>query len=89
MPDEPTNVRYALTTFDNPYDPFTDFSRWFLFDMEKGYDTSAYLGRIAMISDALSDEENNAEISRAIDEILKYDFREIYKKVRTTDSIPE
>ena len=37
---------YALTTFDNPYDPFEQFSDWFLFDMEKGYNTCAYLARI-------------------------------------------
>ena len=71
----------ALTTFDNPFNPFEDFSNWFLFDVEKGYDTCAYLARMSLTSDALSDEENNAEIERAIDEIVKQDFRNIYYKV--------
>lgn len=71
----------ALTTFDNPYDPFNDFTKWMLFDEEKGYHTCSYLGRIAKTSDQLSDEENNVEIERAIDEIIKYDFMNIYKKV--------
>jgi len=70
-----------LTTFDNPYDPFEQFASWFLFDVEKGYNTCAYLGRIARTSDQLSEEENELEIERAIDEIIKYDFRNIYKKV--------
>lgn len=70
-----------LTTFDNPYDPFDQFISWFLFDIEKGYYTCSYLGRIARISDQLSDAENDMEIERAIDEIIKYDFRNIYKKV--------
>ena len=70
-----------LTTFDNPYDPFDQFIPWFLFDIEKGYNTCSYLGRIARISDQLSDAENDMEIERAIDEIIKYDFRNIYKKV--------
>lgn len=71
----------ALTTFDNPYDPFEQFTQWFLFDEEKGYHTTAYLGRIARTSNQLSDEENDTEIERAIDEIIKYDFQNIYKKV--------
>lgn len=71
----------ALTTIDNPYDPFTDFYLWFLYDVEKGYCSCAYLGRIAKTSEQLSDEENNAEIERAIDEIIKYDFMNIYKKI--------
>lgn len=70
-----------LTTFDNPYDPFEQFDSWFLFDVEKGYNSCAYLGRIARTSEQLSDEENAQEIERAIDEIIKYDFRNIYKKV--------
>lgn len=76
-----------LTTFDNPYDPFEQFSSWFLFDVEKGYDSCAYLGRIARTSEQLSDDENDLEIERAIDEIIKYDFRNIYKKVSKKVSI--
>ncbi|MDD3204168.1 MAG: hypothetical protein PHS74_00305 [Lachnospiraceae bacterium] len=71
-----------LTTFDNPYDPFKQFTSWFLFDSEKGYNSCSYLGRIARTSEQLSDEENNKEIERAIDEIIKYDFQNIYKKVK-------
>ena len=71
-----------LTTFDNPYNPFDEFTSWFMFDEEKGYHSCAYLGRIAKTSDQLSDEENAQEIERAIDEIIKYDFQNIYKKVK-------
>lgn len=74
----------ALTTIDNPFDPFEQFTSWFLFDEEKGYHSCAYLGRIARNSDQLSDEENRLETERAIDEILKYDFMNIYKKVSRT-----
>lgn len=72
----------ALTTVDNPYNPFEQFTSWFLFDEEKGYHSVSYLGRIARTSDQLSDEENDREIERAIDEIVKYDFQNIYKKVK-------
>ena len=33
----------------------------------------------------MKDEETNLEIERAIDEIIKYDFMNIYKKVRRPD----
>ncbi|MBS6180560.1 MAG: hypothetical protein KH921_07205 [Erysipelotrichaceae bacterium] len=75
-------TKCALTTIDNPYDPFEQFTSWYLFDEEKGYHSSAYLGRVARTSDSLSEEENDLEVERAIDEIIKYDFRNIYKKVK-------
>lgn len=74
-------MRCALTTIDNPYDPFEQFTQWFLFDEEKGYHSTSYLGRVARTSDQLSEEENDKEIERAIDEIIKYDIAGIYKKV--------
>lgn len=74
--------RCMLTTIDNPFDPFEQFDSWFLFDVEKGYNSCAYLGRIARTSDQLSEEENDQENERAIDEIIKYDFLNIYKKVK-------
>ena len=74
--------RVALTTNDNPYDPFEQFTSWFLFDVEKGYNSCAYLARIARTSEEFSDVENEKEIERAIDEIIKYDFTNNYKKVK-------
>lgn len=70
-----------LTTFDNPFDPFEQFSSWFLFDVEKGYNSCSRLMRIANVSDDMSEIEQDREIERAIDEIIKYDFMNVYKKV--------
>lgn len=78
------SMKCMLTTFDNPFDPFEQFVSWFLFDEEKGYNSCSYLGRIARTSEQLSEEENNFEVERAIDEIIKYDFRNIYKKVKSS-----
>lgn len=71
----------ALTTVDNPFDPFDDFTSWIMFDMEKGYNSCAYLARMARTSDQFTDEENDEEIEQAIDKILSYDFQGLYKKV--------
>lgn len=73
---------YMLTTIDNPYNPFKQFDSWFLFDVEKGYNTCAYLDRIARTSDQLSDAENDEELERAMNEIIANDFMNIYKKVK-------
>lgn len=73
--------RVYLTTNDNPYDPETEFALWYLFDKQNNYDSCEYLARIARTSEQLSDEENEAEIESAIDEIIKHDFRKVYKKL--------
>lgn len=79
-----------ITTKDNPYDPFENFSQWFVYDVEKGYNTCAYLGRIVKTSDALSEQENDKIIEEAIDEIIKYDFLDIYvKKIREIEEKEE
>ena len=77
--------RFMLTTIDNPFNPFEDFDSWLQFDIEKGYYSCSYLARIAKTSDQLSDYENNLEIERAIDEIIKLDFLNIYKKVSSNN----
>ena len=77
-----------LTTHDNPYDPFTQFDHWFLYDCEKGYYTSGYLARIVHLTDAMTEEEKNAEIERCIDEIIRLDFLGIYKKVYRNEKQP-
>ncbi len=81
-------VRCALTTVDNPYDPFTQFDAWYRFDEDKGYHSCAYLARIARTSDQLSHTENDQEIERAIDDIVKYNPLGIYQKVKT-DAKPD
>lgn len=72
---------YMLTTRDNPYNPFKDFTNWLLFDKEKGYDTSEYLARISTPSESFSEEENNKELERAIDDVIESDVLGIYVKV--------
>ena len=66
-----------LTTFDNPYDPFEQFTLWWLFDNEKGYNTCGKLDRISHFTDDMSDKEIDEEHERAVDEIIDNDFLNI------------
>lgn len=71
-----------ITTKDNPFNYFTDFDNWYAFDEQKGYHSLSYLARIAKTSEQFTDLENEEEIERAIDEIIKYDFMNMYVKVK-------
>lgn len=78
-----SQVEYRLTTFDNPFDPFTQFDSWFLYDVEKGYNTCAYLDRV--LNEAPSNQDpSDSAISEAIDKIVKNDIFNMYKKVSRT-----
>ena len=71
----------ALTTNDNPYSPFDDFDKWFMFDNDHGYNSCAYLARVARTSDAMTPQENSRALEEAIDDIVRLDFMNVYKKV--------
>lgn len=75
---------YMLTTYDNPYNPFIQFERWFKEDIKLGHDTCGYLAREANTSDILSDDVNEQDIVEAMDRIVKQDPT-IYKKVLPSD----
>jgi len=88
--DEPM---YMLSTRDNPYDPRTHFDEWYAWDithgwhMEEdgtthlGYMTSAYLSRIANVTDELSPAIYWRAINDAIDEILEQNLTGNYIKL--------
>ena len=78
---------YMLTTIDNPYSPFTQFDEWLEFDTLKGYNTCGYLARVAKTSSSLSDEMNSRAINDAIDEICKFNWLGIYRKVSKDDHL--
>lgn len=82
--DENDVVQYALTTIDNPYDPFNDFIHWFLFDVGHGYNTCGILATLAPDIDELSEPESIRETNHTIDFIIQYDFSNKYKRVERT-----
>ena len=76
-----------LTTIDNPFDPFEQFTSWLMFDIEKGYNSCSYLARIVNLSDDMTQKEMDEEIDRAIDEIITLNPLGIYiKSTRQTET---
>ena len=71
----------SITTIDNPFNPFEDFTSWFLFDVEKGYNTCSKLARLANLTEDMTDKEEIEEIERVIDRLIEIDPLDIYIKV--------
>lgn len=89
-----TETEFMLTTFDNPFDYFDDFRNWRMYDVHQSQKENRlmcceYLARIAKLEDDMTQKERDAEIERAIDEIILYDFRNVYKKVSKTTEVVE
>ena len=74
---------YMLTTIDNPFDPFEQFDSWFLFDVEKGYNTCSRLDRIAKTSDSMSEKEKEEELREL--KCIKYLIKNSYKLIERED----
>ncbi len=78
---------YALTTLDNPYDPFEQDLQWFRWDVEAGYNTCGLLAKKACTSQYLTDEDNERLVLDAMHEIVKQ-FPGLYT-IRTKELIGE
>lgn len=73
--------QYALTTTDNPYNPFDDFASWYKFDNDHGYGTCSYLARVSPDSSYFTDMENDQITNESIDQIIALDPFNMYKRV--------
>lgn len=73
---------YMLTTLDNPFDPFDDYKAWHMFDCEKGHNTSSRIARIAQLNSEMTQKEEEEEMDRVMDLIIKYDAEDKYIKVQ-------
>ena len=74
-------LRLALTTEDNPYDPFDEFEEWFNFDVTQGYQTCAYLARVTTTSTDLTEADQVEATNEAIEEILELNLTGNYQVV--------
>jgi hypothetical protein len=82
-----SDVDYALTTVDNPFDPFTEFNAWYAFDTSHGYHSAGLLARVSRSSDDLSEADQHAAEQEAVDEIVRENVSGMHRKVSRFDSI--
>lgn len=68
-------AKVAITTTNNPYNPFTQYDEWVAFDENIcHYYTNSYLARIAASSPELSGPDEERQTEEAIDEIIAMDL---------------
>ena len=75
-----------LTTVDNPYNPFTNYTEWYVWDVTMGYNTCALLGRTTITSTELSDEDQIAATHKAIETIVRLDLQGVFIAVFKDES---
>lgn len=73
--------KIMVTTIDNPFNPFTDFDAWMTCDLQLGYNTCGTLASLVYISSELSDNLNEEEENRAIDQLVNGDLKGVFIKV--------
>ena len=84
MADTIDTTEYMLTTVDNPFDPFTRFDEWNTYDISMGYNSLAFLARVAYTSHELSDADQVLSIQNAIDQIVEENVSGMWRKVSRT-----
>jgi hypothetical protein len=76
-----SSLASMLTTIDNPYDPRTNFPAWYAWDVNEGYNTSAYLARVLRETDDFPVKYNDRLVEMVIDEIIALHDGKVYKKL--------
>ena len=85
---------WALSTSDNPHNPFEDFKLWHEWDFSHGYCTVEYLARVLashgeFSDNTISEAETSKEIYEAMEEILDFNLTGNYIKVYKDEKVPE
>ena len=73
--------RVMLTTVDNPFDPFTQFDEWYAWDEAAGYHTTAFLARVVISSDELSEYDQRLAYEEGVNEIIRENVSGMHARV--------
>jgi hypothetical protein len=75
------DTKGLLSTSDNPWNPWTHFTQWNAWDQEAGYHTLAYLARVTVTSNELSQADQDLAYDLAVEEILEHNLTGNYVTV--------
>lgn len=79
-------AKFMLSLASNPYDPFTEYELWRIFDHREGFDTAGFLARSVSTNSQLSEPDQDLAVEQAIESILTNpSFAGLYKKVERQD----
>lgn len=76
-----------LSTSDNPYNPYKDFSSWYDWDVEHGYNTCAFLDRVATHMRPDHASHDHAFLNSVIESIVKHNVLGVYISVERPEDI--
>ena len=78
-----------ITTTDNPFDPFTQWERWFNFDEQNNYRTCGRVARLAHCNkENLSPKENVEMINQALIRLCDLYGDKVYRLVVEGETQP-
>lgn len=85
-PEELTTIKpYMISTSDNPFNPWTNFHEWYVWDETYGYHTCSRLARLCDYTDDLGDSEELQGYYDACEKLLMYNVPGNYIKVFEPD----
>lgn len=78
-----------ITTVDNPFDPFTQWDRWFNYDEQRNYHTCARVANLAPTSNEnLTEKENVELINSALVTLCEFYGPKVYRIVTEGETQP-
>ena len=78
-----------ITTVDNPFDPFTQWDRWFNFDEQNNYKTCARVAAFAHCNEEnLSPTENREMVNQALIRLVELYGEGVYRLVVEGETHP-
>ena len=81
-----SKMKYMLTTVDNPWNPWTNFDDWLLFDKTNHYYTCEMLAKYCTANDdALGSDFVEEEWEICLDELIQADHLGLYMKIAKDD----